>query len=261
MTTFIIYKSKKYSSVNELPTELVFHAFKYGDGAFESILVNNGKVELLSYHYERIKNTCRALGFDDLNIIQLKDLIQLIPSQGMYKVRLTYFRTGNAMYYSDQLKTDYIAEVSELNDIKQEVYNIGVYDHPLKSYSFLSSSKLTNCMPYVEATRYAKHYSLDEVIILNNRGEVCESSYCNVFLVKDGIISTPNLESGCVAGTMRAYLLDQEDIVERSVSLDDLLEADEVFLTNAVRGIIPARIRIQQWNEVALKLREKLFSH
>ena len=259
MKSYFIHKGKQFETINDLPSELFFHAFKYGDGAFETMLLNNGEIKLLSYHYDRIKSTCKLLGYDESQIISAKEFLNALPSEGRYRVKLSYFRSGDAVYYNKSLNTEYLIEVSEFQRQGSKIFNIGVYDQALKSYSMLSSLKLMNCAAYVEASRYKTSYSLDEVVVLNNKGQVCETSFCNIFIVKNGQIYTPPLDSGCVAGTMRAFLLDNVEVNERDLEVKDLLEADEVFLTNALKGIIPARLTLNQRNDKALELKNRLF--
>lgn len=260
MKSYFIHKGKQFESINDLPSELFFHAFKYGDGAFETMLVENGEIKLLSYHYDRINQTFKALGYDELKIISPADLLKSVPKQGKYRVKLTYFRSGEAFYYSKSLATESLIEVSEVIHKESKIFELGVYEQALKSYSILSPLKLTNCSVYVEASRYKTLSSLDDVIVLNNKGQVCETSFCNIFMVKNDQIFTPSIYSGCVAGTMRAFLLDNIEVIEKEISVEDLFSADEIFLTNALRGIIPARLIEKQVNHKAFQLQNNLLS-
>jgi branched-subunit amino acid aminotransferase/4-amino-4-deoxychorismate lyase len=80
----------------------------------------------------------------------------------------------------------------------------------------------------------------DDVILWNTRGEVTESTIANVVARIDGKLVTPPLSCGLLPGTMRAALLQQGKISERVISLDELREADEIFLINSLRGWMPA---------------------
>jgi branched-chain amino acid aminotransferase len=89
---------------------------------------------------------------------------------------------------------------------------------------------------------HAKTQQCNDAIILNQEGNVCDSTISNIFLIKDKRIFTPSLQQGCVAGTMRAFLIEtlqllDYEIVETAVSIDMLTSADEVFLTNAIYNI------------------------
>ena len=93
---------------------------------------------------------------------------------------------------------------------------------------------------YVLAAQLAKKEGWDECILLNDSESISEAIHSNVFLVKGEKIITPHLDSGCVNGVMRAYvisMLDDANFEEREVEAKELEEADEILLTNAVRGI------------------------
>ena len=90
-----------------------------------------------------------------------------------------------------------------------------------------------------------KHYSetagADEVIYLNERGELAEGSRTNIFLRKDGRLLTPALSSGLLPGVLRADLLASGQAVEAVLTLKDLESADEIYLGNSVRGLLAAK--------------------
>ena len=88
------------------------------------------------------------------------------------------------------------------------------------------------------ALNEARDAGADEALLLNTAGNLCEATTANVFLVHDGIAATPPLDSGCLAGITRAHVLEL-GAVERTMSPDDLLQADEAFLTSSTREIQP----------------------
>jgi branched-chain amino acid aminotransferase len=78
------------------------------------------------------------------------------------------------------------------------------------------------------------------VILLNAFGRICESAIANIFLIKNNKIYTPPLSEGCVAGTLRRWMLEKfflkrYEVVEKKLSMDSLLNADEFFLTNSIQ--------------------------
>ncbi len=92
------------------------------------------------------------------------------------------------------------------------------------------------------AALYAKQNWLDDSMVMNQYGRIADATIANIFAVKDGTIYTPPLSEGCVAGVMRRFLLvdiaaEGHTMKESQFQLNDLLEADELFLTNAVQGI------------------------
>lgn len=93
----------------------------------------------------------------------------------------------------------------------------------------------------------ARREGFDEVILLNERSEVTECTSANIFAVQDGITYTPPLHSGLLAGVTREVMLTElrssAKVQEKALSVDDLLEAEEVFITSSTRELLPvARI-------------------
>jgi para-aminobenzoate synthetase/4-amino-4-deoxychorismate lyase len=108
--------------------------------------------------------------------------------------------------------------------------------------------KTTRRALYVIAYREASRKGFDDVLFLNERGEVTEGAISNIFVEKDGRLFTPPIKCGLLAGVYRRHLLStRADIEERVLTLDDLRHADAVYLTNAVRGM--RRVEID-WDEI-----------
>jgi branched-chain amino acid aminotransferase len=92
------------------------------------------------------------------------------------------------------------------------------------------------------AARFARENKLNDALVSNQYGRIAEASIANIFWLKDEVIYTPPLSEGCVAGVMRRHLLEKlpaagYKILEKPCSIADIENADEIFLTNAVKGI------------------------
>src|SRR6185436_7845786 len=133
-------------------------------------------------------------------------------------------------------------EVFPLPARKGRIDRIGIYDQYKKPCQALSNLKSGNALLSVMSSKFAEQQGWNDAIILNERGDICEATSSNVFVVKDNVIYTPPLEDGCVMGTMRAFILDhlsgsrntdKFQVMEKTIAVQDFGEADEVFLTNA----------------------------
>jgi len=103
--------------------------------------------------------------------------------------------------------------------------------------------KTTHRPLYAPAFAQANRDGFDDVLFLNLRGEVTECAISNVFVEKDGRWSTPPIQCGLLAGVYRRHLLTtRPEIEERVLFLDDLRQADQIYLANSVRGLRPATI-------------------
>ena len=103
--------------------------------------------------------------------------------------------------------------------------------------------KTTHRPLYAEAFQAAAQAGFDDVLFLNLRGEVTEGAISNIFIEKDGRIFTPPIECGLLAGVQRRSILEMRpDVEERVLSIEDLRQADAIYLSNAVHGLRSAVI-------------------
>ena len=97
-------------------------------------------------------------------------------------------------------------------------------------------------VPYVLAAKYAQEKQMDDAIVLNTQNNLCDTSKANIFLVKGDQIHTPALHQGCINGVMRRVVIEEVKelgfrLYQEEITEEDLLNADEVFLTNAIQMI------------------------
>jgi branched-chain amino acid aminotransferase len=119
---------------------------------------------------------------------------------------------------------------------------VDVFDDVTKPVNTLANHKTCNSLVYVMAGIYRKENNLDEVFILNHNGFLCEAMSANIFVVFKKKIYTPALSEGCISGVMRTVVMQlanegKMEVIEAQINPDILNEAEEVFLTNASRGI------------------------
>jgi branched-chain amino acid aminotransferase len=109
-----------------------------------------------------------------------------------------------------------------------------------KTSDKFSPIKSNNCLPYVMAAMYAKQHRINEAVLLNPYGRVADTTIANLFIVQEREIITPPLSEGGVCGVMRKHLLQMDlpfSLSEKPITVADLQNADEIFLTNAVTGV------------------------
>lgn len=228
-------------------------SFRYGDGLFETIRVLNGHIVFKQLHFERLLRGMSLLRFDIpdyFTAAQMEaDIIALCKKNRIEKdavIRLVVFRSDGGLYDLDNMRPNYIIQSMQLPVAKTHVEGIevDVYPDAAKSYSLFSEVKSNNFLPYVMGVLFAKQRGLADALILNQHGRVAESTISNIFWIKNGTIHTPPLTEGCVAGVARRFLLEQlpqqgYTITEKPLEVNELLQADEVFLTNVIKGVRP----------------------
>lgn len=120
-------------------------------------------------------------------------------------------------------------------------FRFAIHPEPLDSGSLWLAHKTTN-RAFYDLPRQRAHdeRSLDELVFFNERGELTEGSFTNLFVRLDGRFLTPPLSCGLLPGTLRAELLATGKAEERVLTLADLAAAEAIMLGNSVRGLIPA---------------------
>jgi branched-subunit amino acid aminotransferase/4-amino-4-deoxychorismate lyase len=228
-------------------------AFRFGDGFFESMRIVNGKALFLENHFARILSTASAMKMQvspDFSIEVLRNQIQEVLKrndiQAGGRMRITFYRRSTGFYLPKQDEMTYFIEAEALAD-NEFVLNatgrmVDIFSDYKKEINKLSVFKTLNCQLYVQAAIHARDKGLDEALIQNNKLSIIESNSSNLFIVSNGVLYTPTLDDGCVAGTMRMNVINlalenKIKVYECTLNPQNLLAADEMFLTNAVRGI------------------------
>src|SRR5260221_2285542 len=224
--------------------------YRYGDGLFETMKIINGKIILAPLHFERLFNSLQLLKFKIPKLFTIEKLEQEILNlakknkcEQLARVRLSVFRGHGSLYDNDKDKEpQYLIECWLLNEsvnmLNENGFVIDVYPIARKSCDIFSNLKTANFLPYTMAALYVKEKKLNDSLVLNTAGNIADATIANIFLIENEIITTPALSEGCVSGVIRKMLLDSElPIKECIVSSEDVLKADEVFLTNAINGI------------------------
>ncbi|MGN6399321.1 MAG: aminotransferase class IV [Flavisolibacter sp.] len=219
-------------------------SFKYGDGIFETIKVYKGKILLSNLHFERLFSSLQLLkikhAFNELYLSEkIIELCKKNDCSNLARVRLAVYREeeGTAGFVMEALPL-----INGVNSWNKKGMAIDLYPYARKPKDAFSNLKTANFLPYVLASLYAKENNLDDSIVLNSDNHICDSSKANIFLIKNGEIFTPALHQGCVNGVMRRFLIDEVKklnykVHQQEITEDDLLNADEVFLSNAIIGM------------------------
>lgn len=224
-------------------------AFRYGMGLFETMLVQNGQIRLPSYHWQRLFEGMKHLYFDVPVLFTAAlleaEVLRTVKRNNLStycRVRLQVYIGSGGIFGEGPQKPHYVIECYSLPEdnrlLNANGLVLGMATGIAKSIDSLSNLKSANGLVYAVAARQAKHNKWNDALLYNTQGYITESAIANLFWVKDGTIFTPPLRDGCVAGVMRKYILEQwQGIEERSLTYEELMLADEVMLTNAIKGV------------------------
>lgn len=225
---------------------------RYGDGVFETIKLARGKLILADEHYARLWKGMQVLGFDIPKLISPEkfttEINTLAKKNGFEnaRVRLQVFRGEGGLFDVANNHPHYLIEAWALtgnNDtLNSNGLELGIYDAAKKTTDILSNLKHCNFLPYILAANYAKKERLNDALLVNQYGRICDSTIANIFVIKDGTVVTPALTEGCVAGIMRAHVIsilkaNGWEVNERTLPVEELLSTDEVFLTNSIYNL------------------------
>ncbi|WP_454693284.1 aminotransferase class IV family protein [Achromobacter aegrifaciens] len=202
----------------------------------ETILVDaERRVPLLARHLKRLETSCKALGYGwggraveaDIMITALG-----LSTPGPHRLRLLVARDG-----SRNIQTAPLPPLPALQEAM-------LAPEALRSSEPLLRYKTTYRPWYTKTIEWLpSHPHIFDLLYLNERGELCEGSRSNVYLRLDGDWYTPPVDSGCLPGVQRAELLETGNVEERVLTLADLHAADEIRLSNALRGWFPVVLR------------------
>lgn len=229
-------------------------AFRYGDAVFETMKYANGKVLFLEDHYFRLMSTMRILRMEiPMNFSpefleeQINEVVAANHAERQTnRVRLTVFRAGAGLYQPETNDVEYLIETSLLPNsefvLNEKGLNIDLFKDFYVHKSMLSNLKTANAQLYVLASIFKAENKLDECVLLNDDKHVAETISSNIFILTDGVVHTPPLDSGCLKGVMRKNIISllkkmKVEVRETSFSPFELQKAQEVWLTNAISGL------------------------
>ena len=224
---------------------------RYGDGLFETLKFRGGQLVLVDEHFARLWKGMQLLRFEIPKLLT-PDLLQhqlmailLKNGHTTARVRITLIRGDGGLHDAKNIP-QYIIQSWPLapgtGSWNENGLQAGIYFGAKKMADDFANCKHNNYLPYFMGALFAKANKLNDVIILNNNGRVCDSTIANIFIIKDGTVFTPPLDEGCVAGVIRKcilHALPEHNIAvnESAVTTDMLMDADEVFFTNSIFNI------------------------
>jgi len=243
-------------------------SFLYGDGFFETIRKRNGQWTFLSEHLERATRSARILGMswpENWNRDWLEHILKenQIANALDSIIRLTFYRAGGGTYapQSNSIEVHlsarevepandgiFISELSLVN-ISNQLMNLptsifaDIYRENKKEINAWSELKTTSSLLFVEASRKSKDLEVDDLIILNQKGLVCECLSSNIVLLFQGQLFSPSSASGPVNGSFLSALKKLIEVKDINIQPEQLRFMDAILRCNAVRGLQRINLR------------------
>ncbi|MBA3829982.1 MAG: aminotransferase class IV [Taibaiella sp.] len=227
-------------------------AYRYGYGLFETMLCRDGAIALASYHWERLYAGMHQLGIAVPALLtpQMleKEVLRTVQKNNMEnlcRVRLQVDAGNGGLYDPDKYTASSLIECYPLDEqitrLNENGLVVGIAGLQ-KSADSIANLKTSNALVYALAARQAQQHHWNDALVCNTNGNIIESSIANIFWIKERSVYTPPLTEGCIAGVMRRHVLarlseNNIPVIEKPLLPEELLQAEEVFLTNAIRGI------------------------
>ena len=217
------------------------HGFLVGDGVFETLRWYGGEPFALGEHLRRLEEGCRTLGIAVPAAAELDAGARaVVEGNGLADARMRITVTSGAgppgpargdgpptvLIVALPLTPWPATATAIISRLRRD------------EHSPLAGVKTISLADSVLALAEARAAGATEALILNTAGDLCEATTANVFVVRDGVASTPPVRAGCLAGITREHVL-KLGAEERALSRRDVEEAQEMFLTSSTREVQP----------------------
>ncbi|HBY59663.1 MAG TPA: class IV aminotransferase [Solibacterales bacterium] len=221
-----------------------------GWGVFSTLRVRDGVLFAFERHHARMQRDAALLRvpFEWTAEALHAALLKLVEANEARNatLRVAVIRNRGGMWEGPGVHcdADLVAFTAPLNDWGGAV-KLGVVAHARHAASPFAGTKVLSWSQNLVWYEEAHHRGFDEVVLLNERGEVSECTSANLFIARGVDVLTPPLASGCLPGVTRELLVNAEvsvpgiQVREESLLLKDLENADEVFITSTTRDLLP----------------------
>lgn len=224
--------------------------FMNGWGVFSTLRVYDGVLFAYPLHYRRMQRDAELMHVPlPVSESELeRALLKLVEANGASNstLRVAIVRNRGGAFEGEGIRcdADVIAFTADLKDWGSGVklYYVAQGRHAASPFA---GTKITSWSQNLAWNEEAHDRGFDEVVLLNEHGQVSECTSANIFCIRGGDVWTPPIRSsGCLPGITRAILLNEisvpgQEIVERDITPEELETADQVFITSTTRNLLP----------------------
>jgi branched-chain amino acid aminotransferase len=231
-------------------------AFLFGDAVFETMKIVDNRILFLEDHYFRLMASMRIIRMEipmnfTMEFFQEEILNLAITNscENSGRVRFTVFRNDGGYYLPQTNQVSYLIDVNPLENtlyqIEKSSYEVDLFKDSYISKQLISTIKSTNKLINITGSIFASENGFDTCLLLNDSKNVVEALHGNLFMLMGNNLITPPISEGCLNGVMRKQIIEiakkieKIEVIEEPISPFDLQKADELFLTNVIKGIQP----------------------
>ena len=222
-----------------------------GSGLFETMMIINGSIRNGSYHWSRLESSCKMLEIKlPFNKTDFFEMIYTLSKKNRCekmiacaRLTITEGESERGILPPDNVSSNFFITMSPIPEFKKSM-SVIIVKTIRNEQSISSRIKNISYLDNIIAKKEAFSLGYDEAILKNSKNNISEGAVSNIFIVKtDNSIVTPFVSDGALPGTMRQMLLSESysnfKIEEDIISESDIHYAKEIFLTNALMGIVP----------------------
>ena len=244
----MLYLNGKIISENEARIDPQDRGFLLGDGLFETLRCQGGQPLMLTAHWQRLEAGAHFLqlplpiSLDETTAI-VADLLKINQLNDLAGARLTITRGigPRGLVIPAHCQPTVLIKTLPIN-VNQTPLRVCISDIPINEQSPLTRYKTVNYLDRVMARQLALQQDFDDAILLNTQRHVVSSTNANLFIVKNNELLTPSIEEGALPGITRQQVITLSKRLkikthETVTTVDDLSNADEIFLTNSLTGL------------------------
>jgi 4-amino-4-deoxychorismate lyase len=218
--------------------------FQYGDGLFETIEVRENIPIFLEKHLQRLSNDSQRLYLPKLDLELLhSEISQLSQNAGnaVLKIIITRGAGGRGYRQPDEIQPTRILSLHPFPDYPKSFHTLGIVaricNTRLGLNPTLAGIKHLNRLEQILARAEWNDAAIQEGIMRDFNGCVIEGTMTNLFYAKNGELFTASLKNCGIAGIIRGWIFEQMPVIEHDFFMEDLIEADEIFICNSIMGI------------------------
>ena len=204
---------------------------------FESLRVSHGELEFFEKHSARLVQACaeREIPLDESALVAVAPLFSFDARSGFARIYVT--AGDGAPSASAEQPRIFVFIEDRTPPGPNDVWEITLHDESY--HALFGGLKTANYWFNCDALGRARRRSFDEALLFNDRAELVSACCANVFLVHGKRLLTPPKSAGCRAGVIREWVINRRKTEERRLRREDVVNADEIFLTNSWIGVMP----------------------
>ena len=247
MSAPVLWLDGQLVSADEARVSPFDHGLLVGDGVFETMRVYDGVPFAWTRHHQRLVRSAAGLGLRAPESQELRTAVDdVLAANGLTDGRIRLTVTGGPSPLGSERgggpPTVIVAGAPAT--VWPPIVDIVIVPWSRNEHGAVTGLKTTSYAENVRALAYARERDAGEAIFLNTRGELCEATGSNVFVIRDGVLLTPPADAGCLLGVTRALVLELSadhgvPAEEAALGPAALGDADEAFLTSSTREVQP----------------------